>query len=60
MAVFFPESFVLSLFDNIDDLTDYCMADNQQKAEIIKKVVDRLTQEGKSIPGMICITQRQQ
>ena len=54
------ESAILSLFDNVDDLADYCIADNQQKAVILGELVARLTKEGKSIPGMVCNHKRRQ
>jgi hypothetical protein len=60
MFEFVPESAILSLFDNVDDLTEYCIADNQQKAVIIRELVDRLIKEGKSVPGMVCNHTRRQ
>ena len=54
-----PESYILSLFDNIDDLTAYCMADNEQKDAIAEKLIAKLQEEGKSIPGMSCDIKRQ-
>ena len=59
MSVSRPESFILSLFDDIDDLTDYCLADNAQKDVIAEKLLAKLQDEGKSIPGMACDIQRQ-
>lgn len=55
-----PESFILSLFDTVDDLTAYCMADNTQKEVIAEKLLAKLQNEGKNIPGMMCNIKRQQ
>ncbi len=54
-----PESYILSLFDNVDDLTTYCMADNAQKDIIAENLLAKLQDEGKSIPGMACDIKRQ-
>jgi len=60
MIKFVSESAILSLFDTVDALTEYCIADNQQKAVIIRELVDRLIKEGKSVPGMVCNNTRRQ
>ena len=49
-----PESFILSLFDTVDDLTAYCMADNEQKEVIAEALLAWLQAEGKAVPGMTC------
>lgn len=54
MSVSRPESFVLSLFDNIDDLTAYCMADNAGKQVIAESLIAKLQNEGNGVPGMTC------
>ena len=53
MLEFVPESAIISLFDTVDDLTEYCIADNQQKAVIIRELVARLIKESGYSPDSI-------
>ncbi len=52
MSVSHPEAAILSLFDTVAALTDYCMATNEQKDRIIKELLEK--RKDTHIPGMTC------
>ena len=56
MSVSHPEAAILSLFDTVAALTDYCMATNEQKDRIVKELIEERKDTG--IPGMICTLDR--
>ncbi len=56
MSVSYPEAAILSLFDTVAALTDYCMATNEQKDRIIKELLEK--RKDMNMPGMTCTLDR--